>query len=106
MLFFSVCRRDFWETTAPEELGNISEDGGDVFVASIDVVYFIEHSNRDRSRMRGDLRYRSSIFVSPKDVTDWTKNVLRERLSGKFIRLELGTPLECRDHHAGRVLHV
>jgi hypothetical protein len=38
MLFFSVCSRDFWETTAPEELGNISEDGGDVFVASIDVV--------------------------------------------------------------------
>ena len=55
---------------------------------------------------RRNLRYWSSILVLSKDVTDRTKNVLRELFTDECIRIEFVTPLERGDHHVGRVLHV
>ena len=108
MSSLSICSRKLGQTVAPDEFRNIGKDGGDVFVAPVDVVASRKRSNLSRSRdaeLR-HLRHWSPVLVLPEDVADRTKNVLRELLRSELIRLELVTPLERRDHHVGRVLHV
>lgn len=82
--------------TAPDKSRDIGKDGSHVLVSSVNVVALWEHS--DQSRLRGaderNPRYRPSILVLSKDMTDRTKNFLRELLSGELARLEFLAPLE------------
>ena len=92
----SVRGRDLEQTTAPDEFRNIGKDSGDVFVASVDIVTLREHPESIMEIDKRNLRHWSTILVPSENVTDRTKSVLKELL----------TPLERRDHHVGRVLHV
>lgn len=84
------------QMTAPDKSRDIGKDGSHVLVSPVDVVALREHS--DQSRLRGaderNPRYRPSILVLSKYMTDRTKDLLRELLRGELARLELLTPLE------------